>query len=71
VVVCFDFAKVSVDARLAASFEGVCDGEECVAVNVVTVGGWAAHVALYKAEVARTVCKEVGVAYLEVYVDAR
>jgi hypothetical protein len=45
--VCFDFAEVRADASLATGFEGVCNGEECVAVNVVTVGGWAVHVALY------------------------
>jgi hypothetical protein len=35
---------------LAASFQGVCDGVKCVAVNVVSVGGWAVHEALDKAE---------------------
>jgi hypothetical protein len=60
--VCFDFAKVCADACVAAGFEGVCDGEECVAVDVVSVSGWAVQVALYEAEGARTVCKEVGVA---------
>jgi hypothetical protein len=29
------------DACVAASFEGVCDGEERFAVDVVSVSGWA------------------------------
>jgi hypothetical protein len=35
--VCFNFAVVcfSTDASVATGFEGVCDGEECVAVDVV------------------------------------
>jgi hypothetical protein len=40
-------------------------------VNVVSVGGWEVHVALYKAEGARTVCKDVGMAELEAYIYAR
>jgi hypothetical protein len=44
--VCFDFAEVCADELLAAGFQGVCDGEERVTVNVVSVGGWADHVAL-------------------------
>jgi hypothetical protein len=35
--VCFNFAEVCADACGAAGFEGVCDGEECVAVDVVSV----------------------------------
>jgi hypothetical protein len=35
--VCFDFAEVCADACFAASFEGVCDGVERVAVDVVYV----------------------------------
>jgi hypothetical protein len=62
VVACFDFAEVCADACVAAGFEGVCDGEERFAVDVVYVSGWAVQVALYEAEGARTVCKEVGVA---------
>jgi hypothetical protein len=62
VVVCFVFTEVCVDACVAAGFEGVCDGEEGVAVDVVSISGWAVKVALYEAEGARTVCKEVGVA---------
>jgi hypothetical protein len=69
--VCFDCAEVCADACFAAGFEGVCDGEERVTVNVITVGGWAVHVALYEAEGARTVCKEMGKAELEAYVYAR
>jgi hypothetical protein len=45
--VCFDFADVCADARLAAGSEGVCDGEERVTVNVASVGGWAVQIALY------------------------
>jgi hypothetical protein len=59
VVVSFNFAEVCTDATVAAGFEGVCDGEECVAVDVVAVSGWAVQVALYEAEGARTVCEEV------------
>ena len=60
---CFDFAEVCADACVAAGFEGVCDGEEGAAVDVVYVGNWrAVQVALYEAEGARTVYKEVGVA---------
>jgi hypothetical protein len=62
VVVWFNFAEVCADACVAAGFEAVCDGEERVAVDVVFVSGWAVQVALYEAEGARTVCKEVGVA---------
>jgi hypothetical protein len=60
--VCFNFAVVCVDACVATDFEGVCDGEERVAVDVVSVSGWAVHIALYEAEGARTVCKELGMA---------
>jgi hypothetical protein len=60
--VCFIFAEVCADACVAAGFDGVCDGKECVAVDVVAVSEWAAQVALYEAEGARTACKEVGVA---------
>jgi hypothetical protein len=35
--VCFNFAEVCADACVAAGFEDVCDGEECVAVDVVFV----------------------------------
>jgi hypothetical protein len=62
VVVYFNFAEVCADANVAAGFEGVCDRKECVAVDVVAVSGWAVQVALYEAEGARTVFKEVGVA---------
>jgi hypothetical protein len=48
----------------------VCDGEERVTVDVVTVCGWALHVALYEAEGARTVFKEVGMAELEANIYA-
>jgi hypothetical protein len=48
----------------------VCDGAERVTVDVVYVCGWAAQVALYEAEGARTVCEEVGEAELEAYVYA-
>jgi hypothetical protein len=60
--VCFNFAKVCAYASVAAGFEGVCDGKECVAVDVVVVSGWAVQLALYETEEARTVYKEVGVA---------
>jgi hypothetical protein len=50
--------------------EGVGDGEERVSVNVVAVGGWAVHVALYEAERARTVRKEVSMPELEAYIFA-
>ena len=59
---CLNFAEVRADACVAAGFEGVCDGAERVAVDFVAVSGWAVQVALYEAEGARTVCKEVGVA---------
>jgi hypothetical protein len=62
VVVCFTFAEVCTDASVAAGFEGVCDGEECIAVDVVAVSRWAVQEALYEAEGARTVYKEVVVA---------
>jgi hypothetical protein len=39
--VCFDFAEVCADACAAAGLEGLCDGEERVAVDVVSVSGWA------------------------------
>jgi hypothetical protein len=58
--VCFNFAEVCADTCVVAGFEGVCDGEERVAVDVVCVSGWAVQVALYEAEGARIVCKEVG-----------
>jgi hypothetical protein len=70
VVVSLNFAEVCTDAGVATGFEGVCDGEECVAMDVVAVSGWAVQVALYEAEGARTVCEEVGAAYLEAYVYA-
>ena len=57
---CFNFAEVCADARVAAGLEGVCDGLEGVAVDVVAVSGWAVQVSLYEAEGARIVCKEVG-----------
>jgi hypothetical protein len=60
--VCFNFAEVCADACVAAGIEGVGDGKECVAVDVVYVSGWAVQVSLYEAEGARTVYKEVGVA---------
>jgi hypothetical protein len=40
----------------------VCDGKERFPVDVVFVSGWAGQVALYEAEGARTVCKELCVA---------
>jgi hypothetical protein len=70
VVVRFNFSEVCADACVAAGFEGVCDRKERVAVDVVSVTGWAVHVALYEAEGARVVCKEVVVAELEAYVYA-
>jgi hypothetical protein len=70
VVVCFYFAKVCADACVAAGLEGVCDGEERVAVDVVYVSGRAVQVAMYEAEGARTLCKEVGLAQREAYVYA-
>jgi hypothetical protein len=70
VVVCFDIAEVCADACVATGFEGVCYGEERVAVDVMYVSGWAVQVALYEAMGARTVCKEVGMAKLEAYVYA-
>jgi hypothetical protein len=45
--VCFNFAGVCADAYVAAGFEGVCDGKECFAVDVVSVSGWAVQVAFY------------------------
>jgi hypothetical protein len=48
----------------------VCVIEEYISVDVVSVGGWAVQVALYEAEGARTVSKEMGVAKLEAYVNA-
>jgi hypothetical protein len=60
--VCFNFTDMCAEACVAAGFEGVCDGEERVAVVVVYVSGWALQVALYEAEGARTFCKEVGMA---------
>ena len=50
------------DACVAAGFGGVCDGEECVAVDVVPISGGAVKATLYEAEGARTVSKEVGMA---------
>jgi hypothetical protein len=58
----FNFAEVCADACVAAGFKGVCDGKECVAVDVVAVSGWAVQVTLYEAEGTRTLCKEVGLA---------
>jgi hypothetical protein len=49
----------------------VSDGFERVAVGVVSVGGWAVHIALDKAERARTVRKEVSVTKLHADIDAR
>jgi hypothetical protein len=49
----------------------VGDGKEYVSVYVVAVGGRAVYVALYEAQGARTVCKEVGMPELEAYIDAR
>jgi hypothetical protein len=69
--VCFDFAEVCADACVAADFEGVGDGKEHVAVDVVSVSGWAVQVALYETEGARTVCKEVGMSELEADVAGR
>jgi hypothetical protein len=60
--VCFNFAEVCADACVATGFEGVCDGTERFAVDVVFVSGRAVQVALYEVEGARTVCKKVGVA---------
>jgi hypothetical protein len=39
--VCFDFAEVCTDACVAAGFKGVCDRQEGVAVDVVSVSGMA------------------------------
>jgi hypothetical protein len=60
--VCFNFVELCAAAWVVAGLKGVCDGKERVAVAVVSVSGWAVQVALYEAEGARTVCKEVGVA---------
>jgi hypothetical protein len=62
VVVCFNFGEVCADACVASGFEGVCDGKKRVAVDVMSVSGWAVQVALYEAEGARPVRKEVDVA---------
>jgi hypothetical protein len=70
VVLCFNFAEVCADAYVATGFDGVCDGKERFAVDVVYVSGWAVQIALYEAEGARTVCNEVGVALLEANVYA-
>jgi hypothetical protein len=48
----------------------VSDGFESVAVNIVSAGGGAVHVALDKTEGARTICKEVGVVKLLSYIHA-
>jgi hypothetical protein len=60
--VCFNFAEMCADACVAAGFEGLCDREERIVVDVVAVCRWAVQVALYEAEGARTIYKEVGVA---------
>jgi hypothetical protein len=50
----------------------VSDGFERVAVDVVSVGRWVVHIALDKAERARTICKEaVSVTKLHADIDAR
>jgi hypothetical protein len=41
VVESFNFAEVCSDACVAAGLEGVSDGVERVAVDVVSVSGWA------------------------------
>jgi hypothetical protein len=41
VVVGFNFAEVCAEACVAAGFEGVCNGEERVTVDVVSISGWA------------------------------
>ena len=41
----FNFSEVCADACVAAGLEAVCDGEERVAVDVVSVSGWAVQVA--------------------------
>jgi hypothetical protein len=66
----FDFAEVGANARVASSCKGVSDGIKSVAVGFVSVGGWALHKALDKAERSRTVCKEVGVAKRHADIDA-
>jgi hypothetical protein len=55
---------VGANTGVASSCEGVSDGFKSVAVNVVSVGGGAGHVALGETKEARTVSKEVGVAKL-------
>jgi hypothetical protein len=37
--VCFNFADVCADAYVTTGLEGVCDGVERVAVDVVSVSG--------------------------------
>jgi hypothetical protein len=69
-VVCFNFSEVCADTCVATGFEGVCDGEERVAVDVVSLSGWAIQVALHEAEGTRIVCREVGMAELVAYVHA-
>jgi hypothetical protein len=49
------------NAGVAAYFQSVCDGVKCVAVDVMAVGGWAAHGAFDKAERACAVREEVNV----------
>jgi hypothetical protein len=71
VVVCFDFAEVGANARVASSCEGESDGFKSDAADVVSVGGLSIHEALDKAERARIVCKKVGVAKLHANIDAR
>ena len=52
---CSNFAGVCAGACVAAGYDGACDGEECVAVDVVPIGGGAFKVSLYETEGARTV----------------
>ena len=52
---CFNFAEVCADACVASGYDGACDGEECVAVDVVPISGGALKVSLYETEGARTV----------------
>ena len=52
---CFNFPEMCADACVAAGYDGACDREECVAVDVVPISGGAVKVSLYETEGARTV----------------
>jgi hypothetical protein len=45
-IMCLDFAEVSVSSWGAAGFEGVCDKFKAVAVDMVSVRTWAAQISL-------------------------